>query len=154
MQAYLRELRAHFADKIAMAAFAWLAATVDEIPQWSGASAATFTHLANEVGYPISITQAPLAPNREGLGRRSSKGEVRITEGRATFTYSTTLAHLIFNEFNNANVVRDPNVFSRLLKPGPYQFQAKGKAAFLRVAATVRLPNPFHFLKVTKIKVG
>jgi hypothetical protein len=41
-----------------------------------------------------------------------------------------------------------------LKKPGPYDFQKKGAAAFRRFAENVRLPNPFECLKPpTKIKV-
>lgn len=155
-QRYSQELRDELTDKIALAAFAWLDATTDKIPQWSGASAATFLHLAREVNFSLPISEATLAPNRVSLGLRESDGGITLDphRGRFTFSYSTTLEHLIFNEFNNANITHDPKVFSRLLNPGPYQFQAKGKAAFLRVASSVRLPDPFRFLSIKTFKVG
>jgi len=143
-------------EQLSLAAFEWLNATADKIPQWSGASAATFLHLARRIGYTLNIQQAGVAPDRVSLGLRHGDGDFKINsdQGRYFFTYSTTLAHLIYNEFNNANISPDPTLFSRLLRPGPYHFQEKGRLAFLRVAAGVRLPNPFNSLKSKKIKVG
>jgi hypothetical protein len=155
LQKYTRILSDELLDRLSYAAFEWLDATAATIPQWSGASAATFLHLAREIGYSLSIDQAPGAPNRISRGLRESKGEFTIErdQGRVSFTYSTTLAHLIYNEFNNANLHPDPTLFFRLINPGPYRFQERGRAAFQRVAASVRLPNPFKSLKITRIRV-
>jgi hypothetical protein len=156
LNAYLRNLHDVLSEAMARAAFAWLEATADKIPQWSGASAATFLHLAREVSYSLPISQAGIAPNRVNLGLRHGDGSVEVdrAQGRYFFSYSTTLEHLIYNEFNNANVKPDPTLFSRLINPGPYRFQQRGKVAFLRVASSVRLPNPFLYLKTRKVKVG
>lgn len=154
--AYMRALHEQLTEALAKAAFAWLRETADSIPQWSGASAATFLHLARQVGYSLPITPSGIAPDRRSLGLGRGKGAVTIerARGRYFFMYGTTLEHLIYNEYNNANVRPDPTLIWRLTSPGPYRFQQRGKVAFLRVASSVRLPNPFLYLKVKTIKVG
>lgn len=155
-QAFLRAMHEELSEQLARAAFAWLNATADTIPQWSGASAATFLHLARQFSYSIPIKPSEIAPDRRKMGQNQSMGGVTIdrVHGRYFFSYGTTLEHLIYNEYNNANIRPDPTLFSRLITPGPYRFQQKGKVAFLRVASSVRLPNPFLYLKTRKIKVG
>lgn len=152
-QKFQRALHDELMEKLALAAFEWLNATARNIPQWSGASAATFLHLAREVGYSLPITQHGIAPNRVSRGLQQSDGGFDINQERARyfFKYRTTLAHLIYNESHNANITPDPTLISRLINPGPYHFQEKGRVAFLRVAADVRLPRPV--LKFNKIKV-
>jgi hypothetical protein len=130
---------------------AWLEAVLAEIPVWSGASRATFVKLATAISYSLPV--APAAVNaahglfttridRTGKGSAQSEGELTASKetGEYTFTYSTTLPWLIWNEYHNANVEPDPTLFYRLIKPGPYNFQAIGARAFLRVADKVDLP--------------
>jgi hypothetical protein len=141
--AYRRRLQEVLGEAIARAAFEWLGATTDAIPTWSGASLATFSHLASAVGLTLSI--APVARvNRINLGLSNGSGSLTTDaeKGIFKFEYSTTLQYLIFNEFNNANIIRPPELFHKLHRPGPYHFQEKGLAAFDKVAKDVRLPDP------------
>lgn len=143
-------------DALTFAASEWLNATADQIPQWSGASAATFLHLARAVGYTLPISKSSTARvDGKAIGLSQSTGDFTADpgSGRYQFSYSTTLKRLIFNEFNNANVTEDPNVFYRLLQPGPYRFQERGREAFLRAIAGVTLPDPFDNLKRTLIRI-
>ena len=149
---YQKRLHEHLSDEIAHAAFVWLEALLSEIPTWSGASRATFLQLAREVGYNLSI--APRVQSRTAYGQRHGDGEVAADpqKGLYTFSYETTLRWLIHNEFNSPD--SDPNVFYRLLKPGPYYFQRKGQEVFRTFAADVRLPSPWKSLKVHKHPVS
>jgi hypothetical protein len=147
------------ADAIAEAAFRYLEATAHTIPVWSGASRATFLSLASDINFTLNIALASGAPNRIPLGQQRSDGEVNVKDARkgiVNFTYVTDLPHLIWNEFNNANINPDPTKFpppALLKQPGPYNFQVRGADAFNQVAAKVRLPNPFTTMKVKEIKV-
>jgi hypothetical protein len=134
------------------AATAWLNAVTGIVPVWSGAAQSTFKKLADSVNYHMLI--APRARPRISLGRASGDGGLEIDEkeGRYFFTYSTTLRHLIFNEFNS-NPQADPAVFSDLIEPIPYKFQLAGQKAFESVAQFVRLPQPKFIVGVT-FRVG
>ena len=136
-------------------AIAWISAAVVPIPAWSGASLGTFSELAAEVGFSLHIN--PTANGRRlglgpGAGAAASSGRFggSIRDGVFTFEYKTTLEHLIFNEFNNANVTIDPNVFASLRNPGPYRFQERGLAAFLAVVRNARLPEPIIGVRSTR----
>jgi hypothetical protein len=140
---YRKRLQEVLGEAIARAAFEWLGATTAVVPTWSGASQATFSHLASAVGLTLSI--APVARlNRVNLGLTNASGSLTTDaeKGIFKFEYGTTLQYLIFNEFNNANIIRPPGLFSKLIQPGPYRFQDKGAAAFEKVAKDVRLPDP------------
>ena len=164
-EAWRKRLNALLTKEIKKAAIAWLNATVLlAIPVWSGASRATFLKLARAVSFPLTITgiRALSSKNPKALGPsvgfQQSKGSVSADEksGRFTFTYGTTLFHLVFNEFNNAN--QNPSagkLFARLRKPGPYNFQKIGEAAFDQYAQTaVKLPSPWNKLRVKSLRVG
>ena len=153
MESYKRTLHEHLSDAIAHAAFEWLGAVLAEIPVWSGASHATFLQLSREVGYALAIS--PTVRSRESYGASHGDGEIVADKDsqQYTFTYETTLPHLIYNEFNNANITPDPTLLGKLKKPGPYHFQERGVKAFQGFAATVRLPSPWKSLKVRKYKV-
>lgn len=112
------------------------------VPVWSGASVATFMKLAAAVNQPLVIV--PKVSSRVGLGASRSTGALNVdmSKGEIKATYSTSLPHLIYNEFNNANAVG-----YRLINPGPYRFQDKGAEAFKRIASQARLPNPYKHLK-------
>ena len=156
LSAYFDALHRHLTDAIQNAAREWLHATVVEVPVWSGASVATFLKLAAAVAFPLGVSPVTGAPNRVAFGQRSGTGELNLDKGagKYTFTYGTSLAHLIYNEFNNANTSPDATLFGRLLEPGPYHFQAKGKDAFDRAASQVTLPRvgPFVTEKVYKVQ--
>lgn len=148
---FLQDLQEVLGDALSKAAFEWLEATTAEIPTWSGASLATFQPLASQVGLSLSIS--PVTKSRIDVGLASATGsfETDAASGKFTFTYGTTLAHLIYNEFNNANISPDPSLFSSLKQPGPYRFQEKGREAFNRSVSRVRLPKPVY--RLTKMKV-
>src|SRR5690606_34024151 len=104
---YENLLHDYLMEQIKDAAIEWLKATAENIiPQWSGASAATFIHLARAVGHSLSITPSSTAPNRMSLGERSGNAELKADKstGSYSFIYSTTLEHLVYNEHNNANL--------------------------------------------------
>lgn len=154
--AYRARLHARLSEAIAQAAVAWLGRVTTIVPVWSGASQATFLPLASEIDFHLSI--APVVASRIDLGLTSADGRVTADRerGEYRFHYETTLAHLIYNEFNNANLLASPTgrQWFHLRNPGPYHFQEAGQSAFARVARDVRLPSPFEALTVQKIKVG
>lgn len=139
-------------EAISQAGFAWLQAVVSAIPSWSGASRGTLIRLASSLNTGVDITISNTAPyDRTALGAASGDGGVDITsakDGKVSFKYSTSLAHLIWNEYNNANINRDPTKWRhvQLLTPGPYNFQALGQAAVKSVFQGVRLPDPSKFI--------
>lgn len=149
---YQKRLHETLSNEIAHAAFVWLEAVLSEIPTWSGASRATFLRLAREAEYTLTID--PKVANRIPYGQRHGDGEITTDpeKGRYTFSYETTLRWLIHNEYNSPE--SDPEVFYRLLKPGPYHFQQKGQAAFRKFAAEVRLPSPWKSLTVRRHRVS
>lgn len=155
LSAYLAKLDQKLTEAVQNAAREWLHATVSEVPVWSGASVATFLKLAAAVAYPLGATPVTGAPNRVSLGQGASIGELNLDKstGKYTFKYGTSLAHLIYNEFNNANTSPDPTLFGRLLEPGPYNFQAKGRDAFDRAAVGVQLPAVADFIGEKSVKV-
>lgn len=155
--------------QIEKAATVWLNATVLlAIPVWSGASRATFLKLAREVSFPLTITGIKssatgfITAGKAGprLGFQQSKGEVSRGQqaGVYTFTYGTTLFHLVFNEYNDANANPEAGkLFARLHEPGPYNFQEIGKDAFEDYAKdAVELPSPWRrgVLKIKRIRAG
>lgn len=148
---YRKRLHETLSNEIAHAAFVWLEAVLSEIPTWSGASRATFLRLAREVEYALTIT--PKVQSALSYGQRQGDGEIKADsqKGIYTFSYSTDLRWLVHNEYNTPD--SDPNVFYRLLRPGPYHFQQRGQEAFRRFAAQVSLPNPWKSLKVTRHRV-
>ena len=152
MSDYRNRLHETLSNEIAHAAFIWLEAVLSEIPTWSGASRATFLRLAREVEYTLTID--PTVASRVPYGQRHGDGEITADAGKGlySFSYQTTLRWLIHNEYNSPET--DPQVFYRLLKPGPYHFQQKGQAAFRKFAAQVRLPSPWKSLKVRKHRVS
>lgn len=148
-----RQIADAMTDALTKSAFEWVLATTALIPVWSGASLATFLQLSRAIGVSLPINKAPNAPDRESLGERNGFGDVVLDEraGKFSFKYETTLPHLIYNEFNNANVSPDATLFASLLTPGPYHFQDAGREAFLRSLDNVGLPDPRAFIKV-KVK--
>jgi len=150
---YRKALKAHMQEALAQAIVTWLAAVLEEIPVWSGASRATFIPLASRIAFNIPIT--PRVIDRRGVGIASAGGELEIDEekGRYAFEYRTWLPWLVWNEYHNANVDPDPGLFDKLLKPGPYNFQVKGYEAFKRFSQTVDLPAVAPYVTSMRIKV-
>ncbi len=158
LKAYRAELDRYMKDWVTQAAQAWLHATVIAIiPTWSKASRATFQALAHEVG--MSIPYGPLRSrtDREGLGLASGDGGLALKPAsfRWHFWYQSSLRYLAYNEYNKAVFGDGPHApFSRsgLIHPTPYRFQEAGAKEFGEFARHTQLPNPFNFLKRSKVK--
>ncbi len=120
---------------LAEGAFVWLNAAIAEIPVWSGAARATFLVAARGIEYHVDLGRAPNAPNRIRLGESLGEGGVVCDKesGIYTFSYSTTLRHLITNEYENVN----PPI--PLKKPGPYRFQEIAMASYRKYLDGVNL---------------
>lgn len=156
--AYNRQLSEVMTAALQEGARVWLRAAINLIPVWSGESQGTFEPLARAVGMPLLIRPAATArnfPRRRNASRDTGEIDAgRGARGVFSFEYGTDLAHLVYNEFNNANVNPDPSLFSQLRTPGPYLFQLKAGADFRNYASSVRLPNPLPFIKRTILRVG
>ena len=161
---YRKALDAHMKAAIAQGLMEWLEAVLAEIPVWSGASRATFVKLAQQIRYSLPVAPAAVEAahglytsriDRTGMGMAESDGKLTANQetGEYTFTYSTTLPWLVWNEYHNANIDPDPSLFYRLLKPGPYNFQAVGARAFQRFAETVDLPSVKPHVRAVCIKL-
>ena len=150
--AYQSALHSHMSDMIAQAVLSWLEAVLAEIPVWSGASRATFKKLADSISYSLPI--APTVMDRTGRGEACGDGGMVANKetGEYSFTYSTTLPWLIWNEYHNANVEPDPTLFGRLIKEGPYNFQAVGARAFLAFADKVDLLPVAPYVTAQRVK--
>jgi hypothetical protein len=150
---YLRELDSHMTETVKEAARSWLRTVTVIVPVWSRASRATFTELANAVGFNMPpLVRASGAPDRMLDGLNHSNGGLKITKGKAwLFFYETDLRWLVWNNFNNAVAGDGSGIFSRLRNPTPYRFEVAGKADFESFAKSVKLPNPRKFLKRKKI---
>jgi hypothetical protein len=161
---YELKLDDYLRKELKRAGTVWLNATVLlAIPVWSGASHGTFLKLARELNFPLAISNVTENGKRRGGGVRygfnKSKGEVSLGKkrGQYTFKYETDLFHLVFNESQNAN--QNPaagRLFSKLIEPGPYNFQKIGQAAFEDFSQLIELPSPWTKarLKIRSIRVG
>jgi hypothetical protein len=154
LERYKKLLHEQLLEDLSRAAFAWLDEALSKVPEWSGASRATFLQLAREVGYSLIIN--PRVISRVSFGARHGKGKISVdpSKGIYTFKYSTDLAWLVSNEYRHNTKKNDPSVFYRLLRPGPYHFQKSAQAAFEREAKDVRLPNPWKSLKLRTYRVS
>ncbi len=160
---YRAALDKRMREAIAQGVMEWLNAVLDKIPDWSGASRATFVKLAQTIGMNVPISPTPTAMgsvgDRSSEGQNNSQGKLNLDTppGRYTFKYQTSLPHLIWNEYHNANQDPDETKWPKpalLLNPGPYEFQAKGLMAFMQFAKSVDLPAVRPFVQVKKIKAG
>lgn len=151
--AYRKALHEQLNEDLARAAFAWLDEALKAVPEWSGASRATFLQLARQVGFNVMIN--PKVISRESFGASHGKGKIVANpqKGIYTFTYSTDLSWLVSNEYKHNTKKNDPSIFHRLIRPGPYGFQKRALEAFEREAKQVRLPSPWKFLKKTNHRV-
>ena len=156
---YQKALDQTLREALAHAVFEYINEVLSVIPVWSGASRATFLQLARQISMDI-----PIVPNAWGgilnripLGERCGTGKLNmdIGTGKYNFEYTNDLHYLTYNEYHDANSEKaDPAVFSRLKRPGPYNFQKKGAAAFENSAKNVRLPSPWQYLKITTRSFG
>lgn len=162
MAAFQRALDERLVRATTQGAVVWLTKVIEDstpragMPVWSAASRATFLPLASQVEYGFAHSPVSDAPNRIDIGIGASPGdngtfERGETPGVYSLTYSTTLPHLIINEYHNANSFLDKNGDQHfyLTNPGPYHFQEKGKAAFLKHASEVTLPDVPVFIAHT-----
>lgn len=169
MPSWMKRLDTRLGEQIEKAAQVWLNATVmSVIPVWAGSSRGTFIKLAQEVNFPLTITGIKssaggfIAAGKAGprIGFQQSKGSVSKGDkpGLYTFTYGTTLFHLVYNEFNDANQSpQAARLFAQLKEPGPYNFQEIGKDAFEEYAKNnADLPSPWvrGVLRTKQIRVG
>ena len=157
MRTWLRLMSVEMELTLERALVAWLNAATAPVPVWSGASLGTFSELASRVNFTLRIQPTALGSKLglgPGAGRATSTGTIDIDKRRGIFRaeYSTSLEHLIFNEFNNANAGGDPKIFARLRKPGPYGFLEKGNSAFERAASRDSLPDKVP-LKIKKREI-
>lgn len=156
-------------EALAKGVFEYINTILSVIPVWSGASRATFLQLATIISFSIPIESVAwtgtgeknhpghaAALNRISLGAQCGTGRLIIdaTAGKYHFEYTNDLHYLTFNEYNDANQGGDSAVFSRLKRPGPYHFQAKGAAAFEKSARETHLPNPWDHVKISVSRYG
>jgi hypothetical protein len=152
MEKYKKLLQDQLVESLIQATMQWLGAATAIIPVWSGASRATFLSLARAINY--SLTISPKVISRISMGSAESEGGLKIDKdtGKFSFFYSTTLEHLVYNEYNNANENPDPGLFARLLQPGPYNFQETARQAFLAEIRNVMLPDPRQVIGTKAVK--
>jgi hypothetical protein len=153
---YKRTLHTYLLDKLQEGGKLWLGACLAVIPVWSGASHGTFLKLANKIGMLVSISAMASIPGMLGpaVGSQKSTASIKSSNDQYILEYGTSLWHLIYNEYNNANLNPTAGrLFARLRTPGPYNFQKIGAEAFSAFATTVSLPSPWKLLKQTKHRV-
>jgi hypothetical protein len=152
---FKKALHEHLTERLVQGAFAWLTTVTDIVPVWTGASQSTFTPLASYIGYALSIVPDSNAYSRVELGIGNVGTSWVAQNGVYSFTYSTTLNHLIINEYQNANefLDADGNPYFRLKNPGPYHFQEAGAKAFAKEAAEATLPGWSQLLRAKSITV-
>lgn len=151
---YRKALDKAMRELISLGLASWLEAVVAEVPVWSGASRATFVKIAGTIGWPVPVSGGTAPTDRTGIGAAASKGELilDIQSGLYAFVYGTTLPWLIWNEYHNANIDPDPTLFGKLRKPGPYNFQVKGQAAFLHSTGDATLPLVAPYVKSVAVR--
>jgi len=153
---YRKILLQYLRDINEKAGQAWIDTAVNQtpIPTWSGASRATFVKLASELGTSVPIGPIRAKRDRTNLGRATSARSTVIedpSKGYAGFVYATSLQYLAYNEYNRATAGAPPQPFSDKVRFTPYNFQSRAQTAWLKVAKTAKLPNPWRQLKKRKI---
>ncbi len=158
------ELHRQLSEALAESCRVWLTTVIKEstsvgLPIWSAASIATLAPLASHVAYSLALIPAADAPNRVSFGLANGEADFEAgtqVAGLYTFTYYTTLPHLVINEYHNANTFGDQKTGKtfHLKNPGPYHFQEKGLAAFRAFASTLVLPGWRALLDVATIHIG
>ncbi len=154
---YKSALHERLSEALAESCRVWLTTVVKEstsvgLPIWSGASIATFSPLASHIAYALALSPVADAPNRIALGVGHGTGLFEPgtkKRGLYTFTYQTTLPHLLINEYNDAT-----QWGFNLKHPGPYGFQIKAEEAFKKFARDVTLPGWGSILDITTIVVN
>jgi len=133
--AYREALHQSLTHALVEASKAYLHATVDTlIPVYGGASRATFFQLASHAEFALAIS--PVAPSTVSLGEEHGSCTWEAGPNGYSFTYTTTLPHLIINEGYDAN-----QWGFHLRNPGPYHFQEAGAKAFQQSISTLEFPK-------------
>ncbi len=137
---YRTALDRHMKEVLAQGLMEWLDARCLEIPNWSGASRATFWRLAETIN-----AQVDASGPRVGIGQLAGDGSMQTDKmkGVYTFTYTRRCRGWSGTSTTTPTWTRTRRSIRRrpsLKKPGPYHFQAQAAFAFMRFADTVRLP--------------
>ncbi len=154
---YTKLLDYELRDMVAHGAMVWINAATARIPVWSGASHGTFLKLAHEIGFSLMIAGGASINGLGGVGYGYSESAGKIFGGNGAyyFEYSTSLWHLIYNEYNDANANPTAGrLFARLRHPGPYDFQGAAADAFISLAKTVSLPSPWDTITLKYNRVS
>lgn len=138
---YEKELEKALDEANSSGAFVWLTTALKIVPLWSGASRATFSHLANAIGFNQPFTRGDAPIDRVSLGVRTSSGGVIKRPFARFFYYRTTLRYLKFNDENEAYPGVGGVVWG-LRNPTPYYFTGEALDAWKEFAKGVRLPRP------------
>jgi len=125
------------------------------IPTWSGASRATFSKLASELG--TTVPMGPRGGNKsrvsEGLASAVGSGVIEDKNTYyAGFKHTTSLGHLVYNEFNAPSPGPYPQPYSTKVTNTPYFFGARGAAYWSALASKIRLPNPYKYMTIKRMK--
>lgn len=136
---FIQRLDAQLTDLLVESAQQWLAEATGRVPVWSGAARSTFQELASQVDFAITVSPVSTAPDRRALGESEGFGDLQIDRKRGyySFTYSTTLEHLIENETTTSSN-------KNLKTPTPYKFREAALRAWEQVAEQASLPG-FRF---------
>ncbi len=128
----------------------FISVALDNIPNWSGASRATFNQLAGQVGISTGASGGGVS-----VGEADSGGELILGDnGIYQFTYTTHLSWLVWNEFQNANENPDPGKWpppATLIHPGPYKSQAFGVSVALHFLEDFQWPAPEFTAEIIKV---
>ncbi len=115
--------------EVRMAARAWLRAVMQEVPVYLGAARGSLIPLGQFLRVAVPISPNPNAKPRAGLGpeegARQGRFEFKHLQKVVSFSFSTNVAHYIFNEYNEA-----PNPPFRLIHETPWHSFEKGIEAF------------------------
>jgi hypothetical protein len=138
----------------------WLTEAVfgTPIPLWSGASRASFSKLASQVGMYIPsgprVSGCPF-PRGHAFGMKFDRGtKVELEKGKflVGFTFATRLPHLLYNESSGPNPGPYPAPWSRNVRFTPYHFANRAMRTWKRYAKRQKLPNPFQWMEVKRIR--
>lgn len=157
---YVKALESKGRETISLAMFEYVTTYLSVIPVWTGASALAIQKVANLVGMPIVVSASPVLANRPGLISSSraeadatSDGRLEVAGGKFSFTFSTSLPHLVYNEYHDANAEGAPELFSQLINPGPYDFQGQTSQAVQEVFKRFAPPDLAATFTLRRIEV-
>ncbi len=128
----------------------YLTIALDVIPNWSGASRATFNSLAQQVGVDTEASGGGVPVGEADTNSTFILGDNGIYQ----FTYSTHLSWLAWNEYINANENPDPGKWpppALLTHPGPYHSQAFGISSALHWLEDFQWPMPEFTARTIKV---